>query len=188
MLREYRHAATCYKHTAIQLLVARISQYEYLYPAEPKKAQWSPPYFPTLAVWLLDFKVDVVLARLEADVSDQPPSIPAVPNHQVSLQCPTAEYPYTAQPQSIPAVLNHYVSLQCPTAKYPCSAQLQSIPAVSNHQISLQGPTEKYPCSAQAQSVPGVPNSKVSIFLQRICSAARKTVEGGQGTVTLVVQ
>ena len=64
-------------------------------------------FFPTLAVGLLDFKVDVVLARLEADFSDQPPSIPAVPYHQVSLQCPTAEYPYTAQPQSIPAVLNH---------------------------------------------------------------------------------
>ena len=101
-----------------------------------------------------------------------------VTNHQVSLQCPTAEYPYTAQPQSVPAVLNHKVSLQCPTAKYPCSAQLQSIPPVSNHQISLQGPTEKYPCSAQAQSTPGVPNSQVSMFLQRICSAARKTVEG----------
>ena len=27
-------------------------------------------YFPTLAVGLLDFKVDVVLARLEADCSD----------------------------------------------------------------------------------------------------------------------
>ena len=36
--------------------------------------------FPTLAVGLLDFKVDVVLARLEADFRDQPPSIPAVPN------------------------------------------------------------------------------------------------------------
>ena len=116
---------------------------------------WMSSLFPTLAVGLLDFKVDVVLARLEADFSEQPPSIPA---------------------------------LQCPTAKYPCSAQLQSIPAVSNHQISLPGPTEKYPCSAQAQSVPGVPHSKVSIFLQRICSAARKTVEGVQGTVTLVVQ
>ena len=30
-----------------------------------------------------------------------------VPNHPISLQCPTAEYPYTAQVQSIPAVLNH---------------------------------------------------------------------------------
>ena len=63
--------------------------------------------FPTLAVGLLDCKVDVVLARLEADFSDQPPSIPAVPNRRVSLQCPTAEYPYTAQPQSILAVLIH---------------------------------------------------------------------------------
>ena len=55
---------------------------------------------PTLAVGLLDFKVNVVLARLEADFSDQPPSIPAVPNHQVSLQCPTAEYPCSAQPRT----------------------------------------------------------------------------------------
>ena len=99
---------------------------------------------------LLDFIVDAVLARLEADFSGQPTSILAVPNRKVSLQCPTA--------------------------KYPCSAKLQSIPAVSNHQISLQGPTEQYPCSAQPQSIPGVPNSRVSIFLQRICSAARKTV------------
>ena len=79
------------------------------------RARDTPPYsfwgedplFPTLEVGLLDFEVDVVLARLEADVSDQPPSIPTVPNHQVSLQCPTTEYPYTAQPQSISAVLNH---------------------------------------------------------------------------------
>ena len=112
-------------------------------------------YFPTLAVGLLDSTVDVVLARLEADFSDQPPSIPAVPNHQVSLQCLTA--------------------------KYPCSAQLQSIPAVPNCRVSLQCPTTKYPCSAQAQSIPGVSNSKVSIFLQRICSAARKTVGWGGG-------
>ena len=56
---------------------------------------------------------------------------------------------------------------------------------MSNHQISLQGPTEEYPCSAQAQSIPGVPDSKISIsiFLQRICSAARKTVEGGRETL-----
>ena len=135
----------------------------------------------------------------------QPQSIHAVPNHQVSLQCPTTTYPCSAQPPSIPAVPcsaqpmsicsaqplgilavpNRRVSLQCPTAKYPCGAHLQSIPAVSNHQISLQGLTEKYPCSAQAQSIPGVPNSRVSIFLQPICSAARKTVEGGKGNVTL---
>ena len=159
---------------------------------------------------LFDFKVDVVLARLEADFSDQPPSIPTLPNHQVSLQCPTAEYPCSAQPPSIPAVpnckiclqcpaaeypcsvqpsnipagSNRKVSLQCPTAKYACSAQLQSIPAVSKHQISQQGPTEKYPCRSQAQNIPGVPNSKVSIFLQRICSAARKTVEGRGGRET----
>ena len=162
--------------------------------------------FPTLAVALLNFKVDVVLARLEADFSDQPPSIPAVPNHQVSLQCPTAKYPRSAQPQSIPAVPNRRVSSQCPTTKYPCSAKRQSIPAVPNCKVSLQCPTaeypcsvqppnipagpnrKKYPCSAQVQSTFGVPNSKVSMFLQRICSAARKTVEGGQGNVTLFVQ
>ena len=60
-------------------------------------------FFPTLAVGLLDFKVDVVLARLEADFRDQPPSIFAVPNHQVSLQCPTTKYPCSAQQPSIPA-------------------------------------------------------------------------------------
>ena len=132
---------------------------------------------------LLDFKVEVVLARLEADFSNQPLSIPAVPNHQVSLLCPTAEYPCSAQPSSIPAVPNHQVSPQCPTAEYPYTAQPQSIPAVLSIPAvsNLQGPTEKYPCSAQPQSIPGVPNSRVSIFLQRICSAARKTVEGGGG-------
>ena len=90
------------------------------------------------------------------------------------------EYPCSAQPPSICAAPKRRVSLQCRTAKYPCSAQLQSILAVSSHQISLQGPTEKYPCNAQAQTIPGVPNSKASIFLQCICSAARKTVEGGR--------
>ena len=127
---------------------------------------------------LLDSKIYVVLARLEADFSDQPPSIPAVPNHQASLQCLTAEYPYTA-------------------AKYPCSAQPLSILAVPKCRVSPQcpttkcscrGPTEKYPCSAQLQSIPGAPNSRLSIFLQRICSAAGKPVEGGQGNVTLLVQ
>ena len=108
---------------------------------------------------------------------------PCSANHQVSLQCPTAKYPCSALPQSIPAVPNRRVSLHCRTAKHPCSAQLQSIPAVSNHQISLRGPTEKYPCTAQPQSILGVLNSRVSIFLQRICSAARKTVEGGSETL-----
>ena len=57
-------------------------------------------------------------------LSDQPPSILAVPNHQVSLQCPTTKYPCKAQPKSIPAVPNRRVSLQCPTAEYQysCSA------------------------------------------------------------------
>ena len=100
-------------------------------------------FFPTLAVGLLDFKVNVVLARLEADLSDQPSSIPAVPNRQVSLQCPTAKYPCSAQPQNILTLPNRKVSLQCSTAKYPCSAQPKA---------SLQCPTAEYPWSAQQQS------------------------------------
>ena len=115
-------------------------------------------FFPTLTVGLLDFKVDVVLARLQADFRDQPPSIPAVPNHQVSLQCPTAEYPCGAQPPSIPAMPNHQVSLQCPTAEYVCSAQPQSIPLVPNRRVCLQCPTAEYPYTAQLQSIPAVLN------------------------------
>ena len=159
---------------------------------------------PPLQWGLMDFKVDVVLARLEADFSDQPPSIPAVPNHQVSLPCPTTKYPCSAQPLTIP-LPNLRVSLQCPTTRYPCSAQPQSIPAVPNCKVSLRCPSAEYPCSVQppnipagpnrkvslqcqAQSIPGVHNSRVSIFLPRICCAARKTVEGGEGNVTLLVQ
>ena len=118
-------------------------------------------YFPTLAMGLLDFQVDVVLARLEADLSDQPPSIPAVPNH---LQCPTAEYPCSAQPQSVLTLPNRKVSLQCSTTKYPRSAQPQSIPAaVPNCRVSLQCPTTKYPCRAQPKSIPAVPNRRLSL-------------------------
>ena len=120
-------------------------------------------YFPTLAVGLLDFKVDVVLARLEADFSDQPPSIPAVPNYQVSLQCPINEYPCSA---SWP---NRKVLLQCLTTKYPCSAQARSIPAVHNRRVSLQCRTAEYPCSAQPQSIPAVPN-------RRVCRAQPKSI------------
>ena len=116
--------------------------------------------FPTLAVGLLDFKVDVVLARLEADSSDQPkypcsaqpPSIPAVPNRKVSLQCPATKYPCSAQPMSIPAMPNRRVSLQCPTTTYVCSAQPPRIPAVPNCRVSLQCPTTRYPCRAQPRS------------------------------------
>ena len=125
--------------------------------------QMSYHLFPTLAVGLLDFKVDVALARLEADLSDQPPSIPAVPNHQVSLPCPTAEYPCSAQPPSIPAVPDHQVSLQCPTAEYPCSAQPLSIFTLPNRKLSLQCSTTKYPRSDQPQSIPAVPNCRVSL-------------------------
>ena len=107
-------------------------------------------FFRTLALGLLDCKVDVVLARPEADFTDQP------------LQCPTAEYPCSAQLQSIPAVPNRRVSftlpnrkvsLQCSTTKYPRSAQPQSIPAVLNCKVSMQCPIAKYLCSAQLQSV-----------------------------------
>ena len=156
----------------------------FLLPGEKaQQSLLSSDFFPTLAVGLLDLKVDVVLARLEADFryqppsisavlnhkkshpyTAQPPSIPAVPNHRrVSLQCPTAGIPYTAQPPSIPAVPNHRkVSLQCPTrdslhcptTKYPCSAQPPSIPAVPNRRVSLHCPTAKYPCNAQPLKAP----------------------------------
>ena len=116
---------------------------------------------PTLAVGLLDFEVDVVLAQLEADFSAvpnrrvslqcQPPCIPAVPNHHVSLQCPTTMYPCSAQPQNTRTLPNRKVSLHPSTTKYPRSAQPQRIPAVPNSRVSLQCPTEKYPCSAQPQ-------------------------------------
>ena len=74
--------------------------------------------FPTLAVGLLDFKADVVLAflaRLEADFSDQPTSIPAVLNHYAT------KYPRPAGP----------------TEKSPCSAQPQSSPGVPNSRVSI---------------------------------------------------
>ena len=119
--------------------------------------------FPTLAVGLLDFKVNVVLARLEADFSDQPPNIPAVPNRRVSLHCPTTKYPCSALPQSLHAVPNRRVSLQCPTTKYPCSAQPQSLPAVPSRRVSFHCPTAKYPCSAQPLSILAVPNHQVSL-------------------------
>ena len=98
---------------------------------------------------LLDFKVDVVLARQEADFSDQPPSIPAVripavPNHQVYLQCPTTKHPCSAQPPSIPAVPNRRVSPQCPTS---------NIPAVPKRRVSLECPTAKYQYSCRAFAV-----------------------------------
>ena len=119
-------------------------------------------FLPTLAVGLLDFKVYVVLALChELDCSAQPQSIPAVPNHRVSLQCPATKYPCSAQPQSIPAVPGRRLSLQCPATKYPCSAQPQSVPAVPSHEVSLQGPTAEYPCCAQPQSIPAVPNHQV---------------------------
>ena len=127
---------------------------------------------PTLAVGLLDFKVDVVLARLEADFSDQPQTIPAVPNRKVSQQCPATKYPCSAQPQSIPAVPIRRVSLHCPTAKYPCSAQPQSILAVPNRKVSLpmpnckvslQCPTAQSPCSVQPPNIPAGPNRQVSL-------------------------
>ena len=118
-------------------------------------------------------QVSLPCPAAEYPCSAQPQSILTLPNRKVSLQCSTTTYPRSAQQQSIPAVTNHQLSLRCPTTKYPCSAQPQ---------ISLLGPTEKYPCSAQPQSIPGVPNSRVSLFLQHICSAARKS-RGGRETL-----
>ena len=143
--------------------------------------------------------------------SAQPQRIPAMPNHRVSLQCPTAGYPSSAQPVSTPAVPNQ-VSLQCPiTARFPCSDQqlLRSIPAAPNSRVSLHctdkphgipampmarhpcSVPKQYLCSAQWQGVLVVPSPcpcrtpqhlplqcQTAIFLQCICSAARKTVEG----------
>ena len=132
-----------------------------VYTANTQRIRYLKPI-----VWF--FNLDVVLARLEADFSDERPSIPAAPNHQVSLQCPTneypgnasrmsptAKYPCSAQPPSIPAVPNRRVSLQCPTAEYPCSAEPQNI-------LTLPSPA-KYPCSAQRLSILAVPNCKVSL-------------------------
>ena len=170
-------------------------------------------FFTTLAVGLLDFKVDVVLARLEADFHDQPPGIPAVPNHQVSLQCPTAGYPCSAQPLGIPAVLNRRVTLHCSTTKYACCAQplgilavpnrkvsLQcptaNIPAAPNCRVSLQCPITKYPCRAQRKSILAVPNRRVSLeyptaeyqYSSAHLQCCKEDSEGGQGNVTLLVQ
>ena len=41
---------------------------------------------------------------------------------QSTAQCPTAEYPCTAQAPSIPAVPNRRISLQCSSTKSLCSA------------------------------------------------------------------
>ena len=132
---------------------------------------------------LLDFKVDVVLARVEADFSDQPPSIPAVPNHPVSLQCPTTMYPCSAQPLSILAVPNRKVSLQCPTAMYHCSAQLQSIRAVSNHQISLQGPTESIPAVPKRRVPLECPTAKYQCSCSEFAVLQGRELRGGRETL-----
>ena len=76
-----------------------------------------------------------------------------MPNHQVSLQCPTTKYPCSAQPQSILTLPNCKVSLQCSTTKYPRSDQLQSIPAVPNRRVSLERPTAEYQDSCSAFAV-----------------------------------
>ena len=140
-----------------------------VYTANTQRIRYLKPI-----VWF--FNLDVVLARLEADFSDERPSIPAAPNHQVSLQCstneypcnasrmsPTAKYPCSAQPPSIPAVPNRRVSLQCPTAEYPCSAEPQNILTLPSRKVSLQCSTTKYPRSAQLQSIPAVPSCRVSL-------------------------
>ena len=116
-------------------------------------ASWSG-LFPTLAEGSFDFKVYVVLApRPEPDWSARWQRIPAVPsrrvssmpNHQVSLQCPTSKYPCSTQPPSIPAVPS-------PTAEYPCSAQTHSIFAVL---------VATYSCSAQTHSIFAVLKGKM---------------------------
>ena len=113
-------------------------------------------------------------------------------NYQVSLQCPTAEYPCSALPQSILTLPNDHASLQCPTAEDPCSAQPPSIPAVPNRRVFFwQSSTTKYPCSAQPPSIPAVPNCKASLECptakyHHFCSAfavLRKAVDKGQGNV-----
>ena len=80
------------------------------------------------------------------------------------------EADFNDQPPNIPIMPNRRRSLQCPSP---------NIPIISNRKISLQCRTTGYPCSAQPQNIYGMPNSRISIFLQRICSAARKTIEGG---------
>ena len=135
--------------------------------------------FPTLAVGLLDLKVYVVLARLNA-----------VLNGNVFLQCPTTEYPCSAQPHSISAV-------PCPTAdypaEYPCSAQpqsilsaqMQSIPAVPSCRVSLQCPTTEYPCSAQPHRIPAAP--KHQVFLPPSIPAV-PSFPNLPGNITFLVQ
>ena len=111
------------------------------------------------------FQVYVVPAlRPEPDCSADLQRIPAVPNqaslpnHQLSLQDPTADCPCRAQPQIIPAEPNHQVSLQCSTAKYPCSAQTPNV---------LAAPMTTYPCSTQPQNIHAVTDSNRRVFLQR---------------------
>ena len=138
----------------------------------PNKNIISYIFFPLFAMGLLDYEVDIVLARLEADFHDQPPNICVVLNHQVSLQCPITEYPCNAQPQSIPAMPNRRVSLQCPTAEYPCNAPPQNMFAMANRRVYLQCPTAEYPstaqlqnipCSAQPLNIPAAPNHQISL-------------------------
>ena len=92
---------------------------------------------------MLNGNVSLQFQTSEYPYSAQPPSIPAVPNHQISLQWPTTKYPCSAQqqPQSMPAALN--------SIEYPCSAQPHGIPAV---------PMTMYPCSAQTHSISAVPS------------------------------
>ena len=145
-----------------QMQTASVSLRRHVLSGQRKAVTCPVSVFP---VGLLDFEVDVVLARLEADFSDQQPSVPAMPSRRVSLQCPTTKYPRSAQPPSIPAVPKRRVSLQCRTAEYPCSAQPPqcSILTVPNRKVSLQCPTAKYPCSAQLQNIPAVSNPQISL-------------------------
>ena len=137
--------------------------------AQPQSISAVPDHQASLQCPTTNHQVSLLCptARLPP-CSAQPQSVPAAPNHQLSLQSP-----------SIPAVSNRIVSLQCPNSKYPCSAQPQSIPAVPkrrtaefscaqqqsitaglNHQVSRQCPW---------LHIPAVP--KPTVFLQ--CSVAK---------------
>ena len=92
-------------------------------------------------------------------------SSPTVLNGNVSLQCPTAEYPCRAQ--------SRRVSTQCPTAtaEYPCSAQPQIIPAVSPQcppQSTHAMPNRNRRASLQCppQSTHAMPNRNRRVSLQ----------------------
>ena len=114
------------------------------------------PFFHTLGVGLLDFKLN----------SSPHPEIFPCPKlfsspglllecPESSLECKVPEVPNPeAQPQSLPGM---------PTPRVSPSAQPQNFPEVPNRRVCLESPTPDSPRSAQPQSVPGVPNPRVSL-------------------------